>query len=65
MAKVKAIVDCFIDNGFRRAGEEFRYEGPEIPGVLEFVDGMPVADVEQPERKLRPGRKPKAEIAPQ
>ena len=62
--KVKAIVDCFIDNGFRRAGEEFRYEGPAIPGVLEFIDGAPVA-VEEPERKLRPGRKAKAEIAQQ
>lgn len=66
MAMVKAIVDCFIDNGYRRAGDTFRYEGPEIPDVIEFIDGAPSAPAVggEPERKLRPGRKPKSETAP-
>ena len=37
MAMVKALLDCFIDNGYRRAGDTFRYEGPEIPDVIEFI----------------------------
>ena len=65
MAMVKALVDCFVDNGYRKAGDEFRYSGPEIPEVLEFMDGGPaVLDASEPERKLRPGRKPKAEATP-
>lgn len=66
MAMVKALLDCFIDNGYRRAGDTFRYEGPEIPDVIEFIDGTPSAPAvdDVPERKLRPGRKPKSETAP-
>jgi hypothetical protein len=67
MAMVKAKVDCFIDNGFRKAGDEFRYAGPALEGVLEFIDGGPTIEVdEEPaaEPKLRRGRKPKAEITP-
>jgi hypothetical protein len=64
MAMVKALVDCFVDNGLRKAGEEFRYSGPALPDVLEFMDGGPVLDAAEPERKLRPGRKPKAEATP-
>ena len=64
MAMVKTIVDCFIDNGYRRAGDTFRYEGPEIPDVIDFIDGSPSGPAVggEPERKLRPGRKPKAEV---
>ncbi len=66
MAMVKALLDCFIDNGYRRAGDTFRYEGPEIPDVIEFIDGTPSvpAGDDVPERKMRPGRKPKSETAP-
>ena len=67
MAMVKALVDCFIDNGYRKAGDEFRYSGPEIPEVIEFVDGGPVADADDEpaaEPRLRRGRKPKAEATP-
>lgn len=67
MATVKAKVDCFVDNGFRKAGDEFRYSGPPIDGVLEFLDGGPAVmedDEPAPEPKLRRGRKPKVEIAP-
>lgn len=59
MARVRANVTCFVDNGFREAGQEFDYDGPHN-GCLEYLDGD---DQEaEPERK-RPGRKPKSESA--
>lgn len=40
MAKVVAKVDCFINNSFRRAGDEFNHDGPLNP-CIEYVDAPP------------------------
>ena len=66
MAKVKAKVLCFVDNGLRQPGDTFNYDGP-YNKHLEYLE-----DAKQPERaadssdapapKLR-GRKPKAEVS--
>jgi len=56
MAQVKALVDCFIDNSFRRAGEVFNYHGSRNDCV-EVLDGEFAGEAtEQPKR----GRKPKS-----
>ena len=62
MAKVKAKVLCFVDNGLRQPGDTFNYDGP-YNKHLEYLE-----NAKQPERaadssdapapKLR-GRKPK------
>ncbi len=59
MARVTAKVDCFIDNGFRRAGESFNYEGPRIEELLIYPDVEYDQAEDVVERKLRPGRRPK------
>lgn len=65
MAKVKAKVLCFVDNGLRQPGDTFDYDGP-YNHHLEYLDGGPQAaqhsDEEAPAPKLR-GRKPKAEVS--
>jgi hypothetical protein len=66
MAMVKAKLLCFVDNGLRQPGDTFSYEGPHNDH-LEYLDGGPQAarlsDEEAPAPKLRPGRKPKANIS--
>jgi len=62
MAKVKAKVLCFIDNTLRQEGEVFDYAGPPN-GCVELFDHSDGADEQAPAPKLRPGRKPKAEVS--
>ena len=66
MAKVKAKVLCFVDNGLRQPGDVFNYEGP-YNKHLEYLEAAKqpehAADSsEAPAPKLR-GRKPKAEVS--
>jgi hypothetical protein len=65
MAKVKAKILCFVDNGLRQPGDTFDYEGP-FNRHLEYLEGAEqparVSDEEAPAPKLR-GRKPRAEAA--
>ena len=64
MAKVKAKVLCFVDNGLRQPGDTFDYAGP-FNHHLEYLEGPAqpehASDEGAPAPKLRPGRKPKAE----
>jgi hypothetical protein len=66
MAKVKAKVLCFVANGLRQPGDTFDYEGP-YNRHLEYVGGRQqtevASDEEPPAPRLRPGRKPKAQIS--
>lgn len=64
MAKVKAKVLCFVDNGLRQTGDTFEYDGP-FNHHLEYLDGVEPAknDEGSAQPKLRVGRKPKAEAA--
>jgi hypothetical protein len=58
MAQVKAILDCFIDNSFRRVGEVFYYNG-QRNDCVEVLEGEFAGEAtEQPKR----GRKPKSVI---
>ena len=65
MAKVKAKVLCFVDNGLRQPGDTFNYEGP-FNHHLQYLDGgtaqqdAVVSDEEAPAPKLRRGRPPKS-----
>lgn len=58
MAQVKAILDCFIDNSFRRVGDVFHYDGPRNECV-EVLEGE-FAGEDAPQAKR--GRKPKSTI---
>jgi hypothetical protein len=66
MARVKAKVVCFVDNGLRQEGDIFQYNGP-FNGNLEYLDGAPV-ESETPEPRVdqvavrRPGRPRKAAV---
>lgn len=62
MAKVKAKVLCFVDNGLRQPGDTFNYDGP-FNTHLEYLEGtvQPARATDSsdaPAPKLR-GRKPK------
>jgi hypothetical protein len=66
MARVKAKVLCFVENGLRQEGDVFQYNGPPN-GNLEYLDGAPVvADI--PETRVeqvavrRPGRPRKSVV---
>jgi hypothetical protein len=66
MAKVKAKVLCFIDNGLRQPGDEFEYEGP-FNGNLEYIGGSPKAKESAETQEVqvvarRPGRPRKAAV---
>ena len=66
MAKVKAKVLCFVDNGLRQPGDTFDYDGP-YNKHLEYLEAATqpehTADSSvAPAPKLR-GRKPKAEAS--
>ena len=66
MAKVKAKVLCFVDNGLRQPGDTFNYDGP-YNKHLEYLEGgsqpeRAADSSEAPMPKLR-GRKPKAEVS--
>jgi hypothetical protein len=56
MAKVKAKVVCFVDNGLRQPGDVFEYNGPlnhnlEYLDVVEAEPNQTVSDA--PPRRLR------------
>jgi hypothetical protein len=61
MARVRAKVVCFVDNGLRKEGEVFEYNGPHN-GNLEYIDKPPVREEPEPEvvpvvrRRGRPAR---------
>jgi len=40
MARVKAKILCFVDNGLRQPGDEFEYKGP-LNANLEYLDKKP------------------------
>lgn len=66
MARVKAKIVCFIDNGLRQPGDVFQYAGPYNKN-LEYLDDAPTAETEtqvQAESVAirRPGRPRKAAV---
>ena len=63
MAKVKAKVLCFVDNGLRQPGDVFDYAGP-YNHHLEYLDGGVPSERASHEEAAPPrlrGRKPKPE----
>ena len=50
--RVKALLDCFIDNHYRKEGTEFEYSGAPIPDLLEPV-GVDHEDSAEEAPKLR------------
>lgn len=66
MARVKAKILCFVDNGLRQPGDEFEYKGS-FNTNLEYLDKKPELDRE-PEVQVdsvavrRPGRPRKTAI---
>jgi len=55
MAKVKALLDCFVDNNLRKEGDVFFYDGPRSD-CFELLEGEFADEQAQPARR---GRKPK------
>jgi hypothetical protein len=61
MARVRAKVVCFVDNGLRKEGDVFEYNGP-LNGNLEYLDKPAKQDEPEPEaapvvrRRGRPAR---------
>lgn len=49
MAKVRALVKCYVDNGLREVDDVFEYNGPKN-GCLEILEGE-VQDADEPEEK--------------
>lgn len=47
MAKVRAIRDCFVDNGFRKEDDVFEYKGPKNTN-LEYLEGEPKVEAPAP-----------------
>lgn len=66
MAQVRAKVDCFVDNGFRKENDVFDYTGPKNTN-LEYLSGAPAEsnEVEQATADEAPTKKwaPKAKRA--
>jgi hypothetical protein len=62
--KVKALIDCFIDNGYRKEGEVFDFGGKLIPELMEPLE--PVAsepDEASDAPKLRKRGRAAAEVS--
>jgi hypothetical protein len=65
MAKVKAKVLCFVDNGLRNPGDVFEYNGA-YNHHLEYLEGMAndasSRTSEMPPRRLRKGKTAEASV---
>jgi hypothetical protein len=66
MARVKAKVLCFVDNGLRQPGDEFEYKGA-FNKHLEYMDKTPDAasnsdEQVEPVVVRRPGRPRKSTV---
>lgn len=65
MAKVKAKVLCFVDNGLRQPGDVFDYDGP-LNLNLEYLEGAgsapEVKASDMPPLRLRKGKTAEASV---
>ena len=62
--KVKALVDCFINNGYRREGEIFNCGSKFIPELMEPPEAVPQDEESAPEApKLRKRGKAATEVS--
>jgi hypothetical protein len=62
--KVKALVNCFVDNGYRREGEIFDCGSKFIPELMEPLEAVPQDEESAPEApKLRKRGKAATEMS--